>query len=106
MMLDFFKTTLSVGLVRVPFYEAAMALAMAFPVSPYVRGSLVGFIYTSMLLPVTNLRAARSLQTDFRKGDMYAAFLPTVARDMVSGVARSRLTTFAVETLGWRPAAP
>jgi len=65
-----------------------------------IKGLIVGFIFTTATLPITNFRYRMSIQTPvaeaIKPGVLYQAYLPTVVRDMVYAIARGFLTAFIV----------
>eukprot|EP00928_Gymnodinium_smaydae_P090978 TRINITY_DN74686_c0_g1_i1.p1 TRINITY_DN74686_c0_g1~~TRINITY_DN74686_c0_g1_i1.p1 ORF type:complete len:338 (+),score=25.38 TRINITY_DN74686_c0_g1_i1:37-1050(+) len=106
MILRHFRTTLPTSLIKAPFYEAVVTLTMALPIAVSLQGMLMGFVFTTVTMPITNFRARMSLQEDFGWGDMYVAYLPTLIRDIVGGVSRARFTKLGIEKLGLLPATP
>lgn len=106
MMTKHFRTTLPTSLLKGPFYEVTVTLAAVLPISANMQGLLVGILFTTIMLPITNFRARMSLQQEFKMRDMYVAYWPTVIRDIAGGVARTKLTKFGIETLGFRPQSP
>lgn len=106
MMVNHFKTTLPTSLIKAPFYEAVLTLVMAMGLPANIQGILLGFLYTTVTMPLTNFRARMSLQQDFGWNDMYVAYTPTVIRDVVGGIARTQLTNFGIQSLGWAPQSP
>merc|ERR1712107_237479 len=72
---------------------------MGFTVPASVRGTVTGIIFTSATLPITNYRFRKSMNLPIGGlGGLYQAFLPTVGRDVVYGVARNTM-------FGWLTAA-
>jgi hypothetical protein len=101
MIFSFFTTTISTNLIKFPLFEAvAMFVAMLPSMSMTVKGLVVGFIFTTSTLPITNFRYRMSIQTPvaeaMKPGVLYQAYLPTVVRDMVYAIARGFLTAFIV----------
>ena len=99
MIFSFFTTTISTNLIKFPLFEAvAMFVAMLPSMSMTVKGLVVGFIFTTSTLPITNFRYRMSIQTPvaeaMKPGVLYQAYLPTVVRDMVYAIARGFLTAF------------
>jgi len=64
--------------------------------SNVMRGLVVGFVFTTSTLPITNFRYRMSIQTPvadaIKPGVLYQAYLPTVVRDMIYAIARYALT--------------
>jgi hypothetical protein len=99
MIFSFFTTTISTNLIKFPLFEAvAMFVALLPDMSMTVKGLVVGFIFTSSTLPITNFRYRMSIQTPveeaLKPGVLYQAYLPTVVRDMIYAIARGFLTAF------------
>jgi len=91
-MLNFFKTTLATNFLKFPFFEAINAFCQCFPVSGVLRGIFTGFVFTTATLPVTNFRYRKSMDLPVNWGNIYEAYLPTVIRDIVYGIARNYCT--------------
>lgn len=96
-ILGFFTTTMSTNLLKFPLFEAvSMFLSLLPNMSNVLRGLIVGFIFTTATLPITNFRYRMSIQTPvseaLQPGLLYQAYLPTVVRDMVYAVGRNTLT--------------
>merc|ERR1719362_2313023 len=64
--------------------------------SNFVKGIVVGLVFTTSTLPITNFRYRMSIQTPvaeaLKPGVLYQAYLPTVVRDMVYAFARYAFT--------------
>eukprot|EP00415_Alexandrium_ostenfeldii_P001111 UN1111 len=107
MMLNFFKTTLTTNFLKFPFFEAINAFCAAMPIAPSVRGLFTGFVFTSATLPVTNYRYRKSMELPVNWGNIYEAYLPTVIRDIVYGIARNYCTIWLLEACPqWTVASP
>jgi hypothetical protein len=96
-ILGFFTTTMSTNLLKFPLFEAvSMFLSLLPNMSNVLRGLIVGFIFTTATLPITNFRYRMSIQTPvneaMKPGLLYQAYLPTVVRDMVYAIGRNTLT--------------
>merc|ERR1719492_320934 len=83
----FFMTTMSTNLIKFPLFEAvSMFLSLLPNMSNLVRGLVVGFIFTTATLPITNFRYRMSLQTPvaeaIKPGLLYQAYPATVVRDI------------------------
>jgi len=96
MMLDFFKTTLATNFLKFPFFEAINAFCACLPINPSVRGFITGMVFTTATLPVTNYRYRKSMQLEVNWGNIYEAYLPTLIRDIVYGIARNYCTIFTL----------
>lgn len=92
-ILSFFSTTIGTNFVKFPFFEVVNMIMNSFTVPAAVRGTVTGMIFTSATLPITNYRFRRSMNLPIGGlGALYQAFLPTVGRDIVYGVARNTMT--------------
>mmetsp|Transcript_47185 Transcript_47185/g.109115 ORF Transcript_47185/g.109115 Transcript_47185/m.109115 type:complete len:414 (-) Transcript_47185:103-1344(-) len=97
LVLKFFTTTMSTNLLKFPLFEAvAMFLSLLPNMSNVVRGIIVGFVFTTATLPITNFRYRMSIQTPMQEALnpklLYQAYPATVVRDMVYAIARNILT--------------
>eukprot|EP00403_Amphidinium_massartii_P022629 CAMPEP_0178402200 /NCGR_PEP_ID=MMETSP0689_2-20121128/16711_1 /TAXON_ID=160604 /ORGANISM="Amphidinium massartii, Strain CS-259" /LENGTH=319 /DNA_ID=CAMNT_0020023077 /DNA_START=77 /DNA_END=1036 /DNA_ORIENTATION=+ len=107
MMLNFFKTTLATNFLKFPFFEAINAFCACLPLPGSVRGFVTGFVFTSATLPVTNYRYRKSMDLEVNWGNLYEAYLPTVIRDIVYGIARNYCTTWCLGlNSAWTAASP
>merc|ERR1712066_795054 len=61
-------------------------------IPPSVRGIFTGFVFTTATLPVTNYRYRKSMELEVNWVNIYEAYLPTVIRDIVYGIARNYCT--------------
>lgn len=95
-MLNFFKTTLTTNFLKFPFFEAINAFMAALPIAPSIRGIVTGLVFTSATLPVTNFRYRKSMDLPVNWGNIYEAYLPTVIRDIIYGIARNYFTIWTL----------
>merc|ERR1719454_1423516 len=56
--------------------------------SPGVSGFFSGWLFCTIMLPVTNYRFRKSMGWEIKASLLYQAYIPTVARDIVYGWAR------------------
>merc|ERR1719188_1134677 len=99
MVSAFFRTTISTNLLKFPLFEAvSMFLSLLPNMNNVVRGLIVGFIFTTATLPITNFRYRMSIQTPVKEAMnpklLYQAYPATVVRDMVYAIGRNMLTVF------------
>jgi hypothetical protein len=97
MAIAFFRTTIATNLLKFPLFEAvSMFLSLLPNMNNVVRGLIVGFIFTTATLPITNFRYRMSIQTPMadalKPSVLYQAYLPTVVRDMIYAISRNVLT--------------
>jgi hypothetical protein len=105
MIKKFFETTIMTNFIKFPFFEVVNAIMNTLSLPASVRGTVTGIIFTTATLPITNYRFRKSM-TDRETGEplpiwqgdyyktfcvLYQAYLPTVARDVVYGVARNKM---------------
>lgn len=95
----FFSTTISTNFVKFPFFEVVNMMMNQLTVPASVRGTVTGMIFTSATLPITNYRFRKSMNLPIGGlAGLYQAYLPTVGRDIVYGIARNTM-------MGWLMAA-
>jgi|EP00927_Polykrikos_kofoidii_P066707 hypothetical protein len=92
-IIRFFQTTLSTNFIKFPFFEVVNMLMNSVTVPPSVRGTVTGLVFTSATLPITNYRFKKSMNLPLGgAAGLYQAYLPTVGRDIIYGVARNSVT--------------
>mmetsp|Transcript_39471 Transcript_39471/g.86181 ORF Transcript_39471/g.86181 Transcript_39471/m.86181 type:complete len:414 (+) Transcript_39471:52-1293(+) len=112
MIAAFFATTISTNLLKFPLFEAVAMFASLMPdMNGLTRGILIGLVFTTSTLPLTNFRYRMSIQTPMaealKPGVLYQAYLPTVVRDIVYATARNVLTALLlVKFTSLSPASP
>merc|ERR1712146_839543 len=85
---NFFLTTFPTNMLKFPVFEV-INMALAFTsLSGSVRGIVNGFLFCSIMLPVTNYRFRKSMGWEIKPALLYQAYVPTVARDIVYGWSR------------------
>jgi len=92
----FFLTTFPTNMLKFPVFEV-INRAMAFSgLSPSISGTISGFFFCTIMLPVTNYRFQKSMNPDWeiQPSLLYQAYVPTVARDIIYGWARGLVGTF------------
>jgi hypothetical protein len=88
----FFQTTIPTNFIKFPFFEVVNMIMNSFSVPASVRGTVTGAVFTSATLPITNYRFKKSMNLPIDNlASLYQAFLPTVGRDIVYGVARNKV---------------
>jgi len=91
-IMKFFSTTISTNFIKFPFFEVVNMIMNSFTVPAAVRGTVTGFVFTSATLPITNYRFKKSMNLPVGGFlDLYQAYLPTVGRDVLYGVARNKM---------------
>merc|ERR1712039_481221 len=85
---NFFLTTFPTNMLKFPVFEV-INMAMSFVALPGgVRGVVSGFLFCSIMLPVTNYRFRKSMGWEITPAALYQAYVPTVVRDIVYGWSR------------------
>jgi hypothetical protein len=86
--LKFFLTTFPTNMLKFPVFEVING-AMAFTsFSGGMRGVVSGWLFCTVMLPVTNYRFRKSMNLPIEPALLYQAYPPTVLRDIVYGWAR------------------
>lgn len=93
----FFETTLPTNFIKFPFFEVVNLLMTLMPVSPSMRGTVTGMVFTTTTLPITNYRYRKSMNMEADFGALYQAYIPTVMRDIVYGIVRNQVTTMLIQ---------
>jgi len=89
-IVKFFTTTISTNFIKFPFFEVVNMIMNNVEVPPAVRGTVTGLVFTSATLPITNYRFKKSMNLPIGGVlDLYQAYLPTVGRDVLYGIARN-----------------
>jgi len=91
-IMKFFSTTLPTNFIKFPLFEVVNMIINGFSIPASIRGTATGVIFTSATLPITNYRFKKSmnLPTGGVAG-LYQAYLPTVGRDVLYGIARNKM---------------
>jgi hypothetical protein len=88
----FFETTIMTNFIKFPFFEIVNQIMNTLSLPAAVRGTVTGIIFTSATLPITNYRFRKSMNLPIENFSiLYQAYLPTVARDVVYGIARNQM---------------
>lgn len=86
--LAFFLTTFSSNMLKFPVFEVINMILSFTSLSGPMRGTLSGWLFCTVMLPVTNYRFRRSMNLPIKPSLLYQAYPPTVLRDMSYGWAR------------------
>jgi len=85
---NFFLTTFPTNMLKFPIFEI-INMALTFTsLAGSVRGIVNGFLFCTLMLPVTNYRFRKSMGWEIKPALLYQAYVPTVTRDIVYGWAR------------------
>merc|ERR1719229_1436178 len=86
---NFFLTTFPTNMLKFPVFEV-INMAMQFTtLSGGLRGVVSGWLFCTIMLPITNYRFRKSMGWEIKPELLYQAYIPTVARDIVYGWARN-----------------
>ena len=89
---SFFNTTIVTNFIKFPFFEVVNMLLGDVDLPPTARGAVLGAVFTTLTLPITNYRYMKSMGLPVDFGGLYKAYLPTVLRDIVYGIVRNLAT--------------
>jgi len=95
-IVKFFQTTLPTNFVKFPLFEAVNVIMSMIDVSPSLRGTVTGAVFTTSTLPITNYRYRKSMGLPIELPLLYQAYLPTVLRDIAYGIVRNNVTAALV----------
>jgi len=84
----FFLTTFPTNMLKFPVFEVINMLLSFTSLSGQIRGIVNGWLFCTIMLPVTNYRFRKSMGWEINPASLYQAYVPTVARDIVYGWAR------------------
>merc|ERR1719395_236455 len=91
-IMKFYMTTIPTNFIKFPFFEVVNMIMNSFTVPPTIRGTVTGIVFTSTTLPITNYRFKKSMNLPVGGAlDLYQAYLPTVGRDVLYGIARNKM---------------
>mmetsp|Transcript_79151 Transcript_79151/g.256622 ORF Transcript_79151/g.256622 Transcript_79151/m.256622 type:complete len:304 (-) Transcript_79151:196-1107(-) len=100
---NFFLTTFPTNMLKFPVFEVINIVLSFTSLSGGMRGIVNGFLFCSVMLPVTNYRFRKSMGWEVNPALLYQAYIPTVTRDIIYGWARGFVgahmtSAFAPET--------
>merc|ERR1740129_2114974 len=98
---NFFLTTFPTNMMKFPIFEVINMLLSFTSLSGPVRGIVNGWLFCTIMLPVTNYRFRKSMGWEVRANLLYQAYIPTVARDIVYGFSRAYVGSMI--TGSWSP---
>jgi len=87
---------LPTNFVKFPFFEAVNVIMSMVDVSPALRGTVTGAVFTTATLPITNYRYRKSMGLPVEFSLLYQAYAPTVLRDIAYGIVRNNVTSMLV----------
>jgi hypothetical protein len=80
------------NLAKFPFFEMVSVALGDTDLPPTQKGALLGAVFTTVTLPITNYRYCKSVGLPVEVGALYKAYLPTVLRDIVYGICRNNVS--------------
>lgn len=86
----YFKTCLWTNFIKFPYFEALNSAMYTTSISVGLKGALTGIFFTIGTLPLTNYRFCKSMRMPIDRKALFKAFLPTLFRDTLYGICRSR----------------
>lgn len=96
----FFGTTIGTNLIKFPFFEVTNMIMGTFPVPGAVKGTVTGMVFTTCTLPLTNYRYCKSMGLPVDSSALFKAYLPTVIRDIIYGIARNFMQGTLTQSFG------
>lgn len=91
-MAKFFNTTLPTNFIKFPLFEVVNSLLSTMDI-PF-KGAVLGAVFTTTTLPITNYRYCMSVNQPVDFGSLYKAYWPTVLRDVIYGTVRGKVFEF------------
>mmetsp|Transcript_23954 Transcript_23954/g.44464 ORF Transcript_23954/g.44464 Transcript_23954/m.44464 type:complete len:293 (+) Transcript_23954:128-1006(+) len=88
----FFNTTVTTNFIKFPFFEVVNMMLGDVDLPGTQKGALLGAVFTTFTLPITNYRYCQSVGLPVDMGGLYKAYLPTVLRDIVYGICRNSVS--------------
>lgn len=91
-IVKFFQTTIATNFIKFPFFEVVNMIMNSFTVPASIKGTVTGVVFTSATLPITNYRFKKSMNLEVGGFlNLYQAYLQTVFRDVLYGIARNKM---------------
>merc|ERR1712060_399664 len=92
----FLQTTLATNFIKFPFFEATNVIMQGVELPPTARGAVLGTVFCTTTLPITNYRFRKSMDLPITASNLYQAYLPTVLRDILYGIVRNKVMAFMI----------
>jgi len=86
---NFFLTTFPTNMLKFPVFEVINIVMSFSSIAGSLRGVVTGWLFCTIMLPVTNYRFRKSMGWEIKPNLLYQAYIPTVARDIIYGWARA-----------------
>merc|ERR1711992_446017 len=98
LVLNFFLTTFPTNMLKFPAFEVINIVLSFTSLTGSVRGVFTGWLFCTVMLPVTNYRFRKSMGWPINPELLYQAYVPTVTRDTVYGWARGYVGSWLLAT--------
>ncbi|CAE7319846.1 POLD1 [Symbiodinium sp. CCMP2456] len=95
----YFFTTFPTNMLKFPVFEVINRAMTFTDLSPGVSGLISGWLFCTIMLPVTNYRFRKSMGWEIKTSLLYQAYIPTVARDIMYGWARGMSGDWLQDTI-------
>jgi len=86
---NFFLTTFPTNMLKFPAFEVINIIMSFTSIAGSLKGVVSGWLFCTIMLPVTNYRFRKSMGWEIKPSLLYQAYIPTVARDIIYGWARA-----------------
>eukprot|EP00434_Breviolum_minutum_P014819 symbB.v1.2.013067.t1/scaffold907.1/size153227/12 len=93
----FFLTTFPTNMLKFPVFEIINRAMTFTSLSAGVSGLVSGWLFCTIMLPVTNYRFRKSMGWEIKPSLLYQAYIPTVTRDIIYGWARGLVGPLLLE---------
>jgi len=93
-VMSFLKTTMATNFIKFPFFEATNVIMSGVDLPPTARGTVLGTVFCTTTLPITNYRFRKSMGLEINASSLYQAYPATVLRDILYGIVRNNVMTF------------
>lgn len=87
----FLQTTLATNFIKFPFFEATNVIMQSTNLPPTARGAVLGTVFCTTTLPITNYRFRKSMDLPVTASSLYQAYPATVLRDVLYGIVRNKV---------------
>ncbi|CAK9005771.1 unnamed protein product [Durusdinium trenchii] len=93
----FFLTTFPTNMLKFPVFEVINRAMTFTTLSAGLSGLVSGWLFCTIMLPVTNYRFRKSMGWEIKPALLYQAYIPTVTRDIIYGWARGLVGPWLLE---------
>jgi hypothetical protein len=96
---NFFLTTFPTNMLKFPVFEMINVGLSFTALAGSLRGIVNGFLFCTIMLPVTNYRFRKSMGWEIKASLLYQAYIPTVSRDIIYGWARGLVGAYLANAM-------